>query len=201
MNRLEAVLEAIDRVNAEDPVTEHDPDTGTQQPRCQLYGRRMSQCLDRYQPNASEPLCIAVRGQHIQRWAIPRQDYPEGRQGYHRWRRRLYDYHGEQLRELMSEQGYDEASIQRVASLVRKENLKSDPEAQTLEDVVGQVFLQHYLGPFMAEKAEEYSQEKLHHIIRRTWGKMSADGQQAALALALPDEVAATVHAALAEQA
>lgn len=201
MSRLEAVLEAIDRVNADDPVTEYDPETGTQQPRCQLYGRRMSRCLDGYAPDASEPLRIAVRGQHIKRWAIPRIEYPEGRQGYHQWRRRLYDYHAELLRELMAKQGYDEAAIERAASLVRKENLKTDPEAQTLEDVVGQVFLQHYLGPFMADKAAEYSEEKLHHIIRRTWRKMSEDGQKAAMALSLPEDVSETVHAALAEQA
>lgn len=201
MNRLETVLDAIDRVNAADPVREHDPDSGAEQPRCWLYGRRMSQCLDAYAPDASESLRIAVRGQHIQRWAIPRDEYPEGRQGYHQWRRRLYDYHAELVRELMAEVGYAEEIMARAASLVRKENLKTDPEAQALEDVVGQVFVQYYLGPFMVEKGAKYGEDKLHHIIRRTWHKMSAAGQRAALALSLPGDVEKVLHAALAEEA
>jgi hypothetical protein len=201
MDRLQSVLEAIDRVNAEDPVTEHDPASGTEQARCLLYGQRMSQRLAVYRPDADECLQIAVRGQHIQRWVIPRSDYPEGRQGYHRWRRRLYDYHAELVDELMAEQGYEATDRERAASLVRKQNLKTDADAQTLEDVAAQVFLEHYLAPFMAEKGEQYGEAKLHHIIRRTWQKMSPAGQEAALELSMPPEASSVVHAALAEQA
>ncbi len=201
MTRLQSVLEDIDRVNAEDPVTEYDPASGAEQPRCLLYGQRMSRRLAAYRPEADECLQIAVRGQHIQRWVIPRGDYPEGRHGYHRWRRRLYDYHAERVDELMAPQGYDEADRERAASLVRKEGLKTDPDAQTLEDVAAQVFLEHYLAPFMADKGQQHGEAKLHHIIRRTWQKMSPAGQEAALALPMPPEASSVVHAALAEQA
>ena len=201
MSRLESVLEAIDRVNAEDPVTEFAAESGDEQPRCLLYGRRMSQRLAAYRPDADECLQIAVRGQHIQRWAIPRSDYPEGRQGYHRWRRRLYDYHAELVDELMAEHGYGADERARAASLVRKEDLKSDPDAQTLEDIAAQVFLLHYLEPFMDDKADQYGPDKLHHIIRRTWRKMSPTGQEAAMQLPIPERAASVVHAALDEQA
>lgn len=201
MNRLDAVVEAIDRINADDPVTEYDPDSGQDQPRCLLYGQRMSRRLEQYRPDADECLRIAVRGQHIRRWAIPREDYPDGRQGYHQWRRRLYDYHAELVTELMAEHGYDDQERERAASLVRKENLKADPDAQTLEDVAAQVFLEHYLEPFMREKGERYGEAKLHHIIRRTWRKMSPAGQQSALSLPMPDAAAEVVHAALSEEA
>ena len=41
--------------------------------------------------------------------------------------------------------------IARVRSLIRKEALKTDAEAQALEDVVDLVFLESYLEDFVAE--------------------------------------------------
>src|SRR5262249_3498514 len=53
------------------------------------YGQRMSHWLAELAPEASEPLRLAVRAQHIGRWTSPRSDYPAGLQGYSRWRRAL----------------------------------------------------------------------------------------------------------------
>ncbi len=60
---------------------------------------------------------------------------------------------------------------------VRKERLKSDAEAQTLEDVACLVFLEHYLGDFMAKIDED----KLAGILAKTWNKMSPRGREQAL--------------------
>lgn len=195
--RLEALLAAIDRENAQDPVTEPDGHGG-EAPRALLYGRRMSETLAGFRPDAGELLRAAVRAQHIRRWDIPRSDYPEGRQGYHRWRRDLAAYHARLTGELMAGLGYDAPEIERVGTLLRKEGLKSDPEVQTLEDVACLVFLRHYLADFAEGTAAHYDQAKHLHILRRTWAKMSDQGRAAALRLDLPSPVRALVEQAIA---
>ena len=78
---LARTLRAIDAANSADPTIEES------QPAALLYGQRMSAELARLVPDASEPLQIAARGQHIERWLLPRAAYPEGREGYLAWRR------------------------------------------------------------------------------------------------------------------
>src|SRR6476659_6405025 len=93
----------------------------------------------------------AHRGQHIERWTSPREAYVEGRVGYLKWRKDLQDFHARRLSEIMAAAGYGEEDIGRVGALVRKERLKSDAEAQTLEDVACLVFLAHYIDDFMTK--------------------------------------------------
>ena len=52
--------------------------------------------------------------------------------------------------EILRHAGYDAQAIARVQSLVKKERIKHDPEAQTLEDVTCLVFLEHEFAPFAA---------------------------------------------------
>ena len=182
--RLEAVLAAIDDANAADPAREDG------EPAALLYGRRMSEVLDAFAPGASDHLRIACRGQHIERWTRPRADWPEGRAGYLRWRTELKAYHAERVVELMAEAGWPEADRARVGSLVRKEGLRRDAEAQTLEDVACLVFMHWYFAPF----AETQSPEKIAGIVAKTGRKMSAPGRAAALRLGLPDHLAAALE-------
>jgi hypothetical protein len=63
-----------------------------------------------------------------------------------------------------------------------------------LEDVICLVFLEHYLADF----AQEHEEPKLIDILRRTWQKMSPRGQQAALALKLPEPLRRVVEKAVA---
>src|SRR5215470_15361777 len=131
--RFDDAIAAIDGANARDPNTvEID---GRAVPAELLYGRRMSDALARLAANASELLRIAVRGQHIERWTSPRGGYPAGRAGYLKWRNDLKDYHARRLGEIMTAAGYEPQEAARVGALVRKERLRSDPEAQMLEDV------------------------------------------------------------------
>ncbi len=67
------------------------------------------------------------------------------RVGYQQWRLRLRDFHAELAGAILRDAGYDDATIARVGSLIRKEALKTDAEAQALEDVVDLVFLESYL--------------------------------------------------------
>src|SRR6266404_7831675 len=178
--RLTDVFAAIDAANALDPNTIKVD--GRPQPAELAYGRRMSETLARLAPHASEHLRIAARGQHIERWTSPRASYPAGRVGYLKWRKDLQGFHARRIGEIMMAAGYDAGDVERVGALVRKERLKSDPDAQMIEDVACVVFLEHYLGDFLAKTDEE----KLAGILAKTWNKMSPRGRDEARKLALP---------------
>ena len=181
--RLEDVIAAIDAANERDPnTTEVD---GGPRPAELVYGRRMSATLARLAPAASEPLRIAARGQHIERWTSPRRRYPEGRVGYLRWRKELQDFHAGRVGEIMAASGYDAGAIARVGALIRKERLKADAEVQLLEDVACIVFLEHYLGDFL----RKIDDDKLAGILAKTWNKMSRLGRDEAEKLTLPPRV------------
>ena len=171
--RLDAVLAAIDAANAADPTAEADG-----RPAALVYGERMSAELARLCPKASDHLRIAVRGQHVERWLSPRASYPEGRAGYLAWRSDLGRMHAERVGGLMAAAGYDAADRARVASLLRKEGIKRDPEAQILEDVACFVFLRWYFADFAAKHAEE----DVLRIVARTARKMSAAARARAVA-------------------
>jgi len=143
-----SALARFDAANAEDP--NRDSVDGTSWPKALLYAERMSTMLRRFAPQASEVLQLAVRCQHIQRWKIPRSDYPMTRIGYLQWRKRLYKFHADVAAGILRDVGYDDETIGKVASLLKKENLKANPDAQALEDVIGLVFLESYLGDFVA---------------------------------------------------
>jgi hypothetical protein len=84
-----------------------------------------------------------------------------------------------------------------VGALLKKEALKSDADAQALEDVVALVFLESYLAAFVAAHAE-YEPARFADILAKTAKKMSPRGRTAALTLiALPPEVAPAVHGAM----
>jgi hypothetical protein len=155
----------------------------------------MSAWLERLSPQASEPLKLAVRCQHIRRWAILRSAYPEGRVGYLRWRKEQSLAHAALAGEILGRVGYDADTIGRVQSLVKKEGIKHDPEAQLLEDVTCLVFLESELAAF----APKHEEAKLVDILQKTWLKMSPVGRDAALALKLPAPLRALVEKAVAK--
>ena len=190
--RLRAALARFDRANADDPNRELVD--GAEQPRELVYARRMTAMLERFAPDAPEAVRLAVRCQHIRRWTVPRDTYPEGRDGYRRWRTDLARFHAETAGTILREVGYGEDTIARVGALLRKERLKADPQVQLLEDVACLVFLQHYLPAFAAQ----HDDAKVVDILGKTWRKMSARGRAAALALELEPRVRALVSRAVA---
>jgi hypothetical protein len=153
----------------------------------------MTEWLGRLEPGASEALRLAVRCQHLERWAIPRGGYPLDRVGYHRWRTELGKFHAERAGEILRDVGYDGATVARVQALVRKEGLKSDAETQTLEDVACLVFLEDEAAEF----AGRHEEGKVVRILARTLGKMSERGRAAALGLGLPGRVRELIGKAL----
>lgn len=191
-DRFTRAIAEIDRANMDDPNTEWLD--GAPVPCGLAYGRRMTAWVERLCPDASQALRLAARAQHVRRWEIPRDQYPEGRDGYLRWRTHLKRHHARVAAGLLAEAGHDTETIERVRDLLRKRGVKSDPETQTLEDAACLVFLENGLGEF----ARKHDAEKIKGILRKTWTKMSEAGRREALKLDLPEEARALVADALA---
>jgi len=190
--RFNAAIVRFDAANAEDPTTEMFQ--GVVYPKELLYAQRMTTWLHQLAPDASEALRLAVRCQHIRRWTIPRHTYPMDRTGYLRWRTTLAKFHADTAAAILREVGYDDATIRRVQTLLRKESLKRDPAVQCLEDVICLVFLENYLVEFAAQ----HDEAKIIDILQKTWKKMSPHGHEVALTLPMSPEARRLVEQALA---
>ena len=185
--RFNNTIASFDAINAQDP--NQISIDGKQQPKELVYAERLSEMLNRYAQDASEALKLAVRAQHIQRWISPRSDYPMTKPGYMQWRSNLKNHHAGVASKVMQEQGYDAETIQQVASLLKKENLYTNADTQTLEDVIVLAFLEHDLADFV-EKYSDYTEEKFLTILRKSYMKMSESGRKAALSIIkIPDHL------------
>ena len=190
--RFNAAIARFDAANTEDPTTEIFQ--GVEYPKELLYAQRMSTWLDTLAPDASEALRLAVRCQHIRRWTIPRHTYAMDRTGYLRWRTTLAKFHADTAAAILRDVGYDDATIERVQTLLRKEGLKRDDEVQCLEDVICLVFLENYCAAF----ATQHDEAKILDILQKTWKKMSPRGREVALTLPISTETRRLVEQALA---
>lgn len=175
--RLRDIFTRIDAENADDP--KRIEVAGEMRPYALVYGERMSERLAKLAPAASDLLKIAARAQHIRRFDMPRDGHPMDKPGYHAWRNALKVHHAEVVGRLMAEAGWSPDDVARVGQLVRKEGIKRDPEAQTVEDCASLVFLEHEYAEF----GEKYTDEKVVDIVAKTWRKMSEAGHAQALEL------------------
>lgn len=187
MSPAEAARRSIDAAHAADP--RRTPDG---RPAELAYADRLEGWVVRLQPEAEDLLRLAARCQHLERFAVPRAQFPEGRAGYLAWRRSLYGKQASRCAELLRAAGFSETDAGRAAGWVAKEALKSDPGAQALEDGACLVFLESEIEAFAAQHAD-YPREKFVEILRKTWRKMSPRAREFAQALELPVEVAALV--------
>jgi hypothetical protein len=192
-------IQKFDEANSKDPNIETV--NGKEYPKELLYAERMTEWLDKMDPDASEALRLAARCQHIERWVIPRDKYQMNRPGYIKWRNELKRYHARRAEEILTEVGYDEETIEKVKDLVMKKGLSRrkspdeiDPEVQMLEDVICLVFLEYYYADFI----EEHDDEKVVDILQKTWQKMSEKGQEIALTLDFTGRPGKLVEKALA---
>jgi hypothetical protein len=196
-NRLQAVLEAIDDANGEDPARREFE--GQQWPLSLVEGRRAYHWVTEICREApsdaapSEALLIAARGHHIRRWEVPRSSQPAGRDGYLAWRSGLYEVHAAHLAQLMRAASYPDEDIEAMTRLMHRRAIKTDPEAQLFQDAVSLAFLEIQF-PAFAQRAER---EVAVRAVRRTWRKMSEAGRTAALGLPLPPALGEVVREAL----
>ena len=191
MPAYEAVIEAIDQANAADPRLEATQG-GAPIPKELLYGIRMSLMCEAFAPEADELTRIAARGQHIERWIIPRDDYPRDRPGYHQWRNALKRHHAQKVSSIMAAQGYDDEAQSVVSDVLLKKNFKREARAQRVEDVACLVFLQYYALEFAAD----HETGKVISILSKVLPKMSDAGQAHIAKLDLPEALMGAIEAA-----
>ena len=185
------VIGRIDSLNNEDPkrVSIGDESIGYE-----LHFSRLLFAKALYLfPEASEAFLLAARGQHICRWESPRSDYPEGRAGYLKWRSDLKRFHADETAKVLESEGYGTDTIERVRAINLKKDLKHNNEAQAMEDALCLVFLESQFADFRHKTTEE----KMVSILRKTWGKMSDRGKEAASSLDLEEEEKRLIDLAL----
>ncbi len=190
---LNRAIAQIDAVLTEDPNLMEV--NGRFYPTATIHAQKRSEWIMKLMGDAaSEALQIAARAQHIRRWEIPRESYPQGRTGYLKWRTDLKKFHAAETAVIMQAVGYGETAVSRVKDLITKKQLKQDPEAQALEDALCLVFLEMQFTDFAQKEAD-----KITNILQKTWKKMSPQGRQFALQLPMRNEDRAIIEKALSE--
>lgn len=181
MTRLQTAFAAIDQANSA------DPNQSDGQPVELLYGQRMTEEQLALYPDASEPLRIACRGQHIERWTLPRHDFPMDRPGYLAWRTEQGRRHAARVAEIMRAAGYGDADIQHAEKMLMKQGIKRDGDVQALEDVACFTFIRWYMGPF----SQTRDPDEMLRIVEKTARKMSPMARARALTeFAIPEPFA-----------
>lgn len=183
--------ELIDAAHRADP--KRAPDG---RPAELVYGERVESWVARLAADARPILRLAARCQHLERWSVPRNTFPDGKVGYLKWRQSLYKKQAERARELLLAAGVPANEADEAAAWVSKSAMKTNAGSQALEDAACLVFLENEIEEFAAQHAD-YPREKFVDILRKTWRKMSPAAQQAALGLALPPAIGTLVHEAV----
>jgi hypothetical protein len=177
MSKLQHAFEQFDNYNKTDPtIFEWE---GVCYPQEYFLAIKLYDWVLKLDPDAGEELLLASRCQHIGRWEIPRDSYPEGREAYLRWRSDLAKYHAEVATAILQDAGYDEQQIARVRQILLKQKIKVDADVQTMENALCLVFLEFQYEDFFPK----HEQDKLVNILKRSLLKMDAHGHKFALSL------------------
>jgi hypothetical protein len=177
MTKMEQAFHLFDTYNQQDP--SEVKWNGQHYPSEYFYALKLYEWVKKLDPEASEPLLLASRCQHIGRWEIARTAYPEGKVGYLKWRNDLSKFHAQKATEILQSLGYEREIIDRVNEIILKKRLKSDTEVQTMENALCLVFLEFQYDDFI----KKHPAEKMIGILQKTWAKMSEPGRQAASSL------------------
>lgn len=166
---------------------------GRQYPQEYFLAIQLYEWVLKLAPDASKALLLASRCQHIGRWEIPRESYPDGRVGYLTWRKDLGLFHALKAKEILLDIGFDSDEIAKVERIVLKQRIKTDPEVQTMENALCLVFLQFQYEEFHAK----HDAEKVINILKKSLLKMDAHGHQFALSLTYSEKGLAYIQEAL----
>ncbi|MGE6917521.1 DUF4202 domain-containing protein [Achromobacter kerstersii] len=175
-DRLHQTLLRFDHYNGADPNL--FTWQGETCPQELFLAQKLHEWVLKLAPDAAEPLVLASRCQHIGRWEIARNSYPEGRIGYLTWRKALARHHAGIAEGIMRDTGYADDVIDRVKTIVMKQGIKQDADVQTMENALCLVFLQYQYETFHPAHAE-----KIVDILKKSLLKMDAAGHQWALTL------------------
>lgn len=191
-DRFDRAIAAIDTANADDPhrlVVD-----GVERPKELAHAELMSSWVRRLDPDADEAQLLAARAHHLRRWALPRENYPDGRSGYLRWRTAQKRRHAEDVGNILGEVGYSADVIERVKRIVSKVGLGSEPDVQTHEDALCLVFLSTQFEVL----DDQLGDDRMIEVVAKTWAKMSEGARAEALALPLAPRARRLVERAIA---
>ena len=189
--RLANALRRFEEANACDPNSERVG--GTARPRELVYAERLTDWVLRLCPDASEPLRLAARCQHLCRWESPRSRYPMDRAGYLKWRAELKKFHATKAGEILRDIGYGEELIAQVQALNLKKNFPADADSRVLEDALCLVFLQFQF----ADLAAKTDDDKMINALRKSWAKMTDAARAEALKLSFGPRETTLIQRAL----
>ena len=79
----------------------------------------------------------------------------------------------------MLEAGCEQEQIKAVQHIILKENLKTDPEVQIMENALCLVFLEFQYPDFLTR----HDDQKVIRILQRSWAKMTLAGREAAMSI------------------
>ncbi|WPU91722.1 DUF4202 domain-containing protein [Mucilaginibacter sabulilitoris] len=176
MNQLQEAFKLFDEYNQQDPrsITWRN----AEYPLEYAYSLMLSQWVVSLQSASSEELLLASRSQHIGRWEIPRETYPEGREHYLKWRKDLAGHHAAVASSLMQKAGYEENKISRVREIILKKRIKQDAEVQIMENALCLLFLEYQYEDL--RKKYLHDPEKIVNILYKSLLKMDAHGHKVA---------------------
>ena len=164
---LGSALAAIDTANTEDP---NKISVGSVVwARAEYQGVRATYWLQRLAPEAHATVTLAARAHHLRRWVVDRAAYPDGRVGYHRWKRDARDAARRAIADVLRPAGVEHATMQRVGALVNRDDLGQDADTQLVEDAACLVFLETQFE----ELIDRLGEEKVAEAVRKTLRKMS----------------------------
>ncbi|WP_419699526.1 DUF4202 domain-containing protein [Mucilaginibacter sp. NFX135] len=182
MTKLNAAFEQFDAYNQKDPNIFTWENKSY--PQEYFLAIELYNWVNKLDANASEELLLASRSQHIGRWEIPRNTYPEGREAYLKWRKDLAQYHTEKAAAIMENVGYGTEQIARTRQILLKQKIKVDQDVQTMENALCLVFLQFQYEEFHPK----YEADKVINILKKSLLKMDAHGHKFALTLPYSDQ-------------
>ncbi len=177
MTKLQKAIDLFDEFNKQDP--NQIEWAGKVYAAEYFYALQLYIWVTKLEPAAVDHLLLASRSQHIGRWKSPRSLYPLGKAGYLNWRKDLAKFHAATAGELMHNAGYGSDDISAVQRIILKENLRSDPEVQVMENALCLVFLQFQFPDFITK----HDDAQVLRILKKSWAKMTAPGRQAAMEL------------------
>jgi len=184
MNRLQEAFKLFDEYN------QHDPRSiiwkNAEYPLEYAYSLMLSEWVLSLQSASSEELLLASRSQHIGRWEIPRDSYPEGRVSYLKWRKDLARHHAAISGNLMQIAGYEINKIERVKDIILKKRIKQDAEVQIMENALCLLFLEYQYEDL--RKKYLHDPEKMVNILYKSLLKMDSHGHAVARLLNFTSE-------------
>ncbi|KAI8470342.1 MAG: hypothetical protein J3K34DRAFT_262116 [Monoraphidium minutum] len=136
--KLEAVIKAIDDINAGDPKTVPGDD-GRPVPFRLAYSRWLTAMVEKLDPEACDELLILARGKSVESWKlaeIRRDDYAPNGGGQKMWEFDRKRWVAARLTEIMKDAGCEEQAVQLVDDVMMSRNTPN-PRDMRLHDLLG----------------------------------------------------------------